>query len=157
MQEALPLPIAQDMVALRPMTPREVAEADYAISGLSARYHWLQFFRPQLTEDVVSSLHLERLPDGMRLRLAGLVVCRQKPGTARGFMFVTLEDEWGLSNVIVRPDVYARYRTLWRLEPLIVVGGTLQRRDGTTNVMAETITPLPVGEAMAMPASKDFS
>ncbi|HLZ71622.1 MAG TPA: error-prone DNA polymerase [Dehalococcoidia bacterium] len=160
LQEALPLPIEQDMAPLRPMTPREQAEADYAISGLSARWHWLEFFRPYLTDDVVSSLQLERLPDGTKLRLAGLVVCRQKPGTAKGFMFVTLEDEWGLSNVIVKPAVYERYRTLWRLEPLIVVAGELQRRDGTINVMAHTIAPLPVGEepeAPTVPESHDFS
>ncbi len=155
-QEALPLPIAQDMVALTPMTPRAEAEADYAISGLSPRYHWLQFFRPQLAEDVVSSRQLERLPDGTTVRLAGLVVCRQKPGTAKGFLFITLEDEWGLANVAVRPDVYERFRSLWRLEPLVVVRGVVQKRDGVVNLMAQQVEALAGADLPSVPDAHSF-
>ncbi len=156
-QEALSLPVEQDMVDLPLMTEYEEALADYAISGLSTRYHWMQFFRPRLGEDVVSSDRLHALPDGTPLRIAGLVVCRQKPGTAKGIFFLTLEDEWGLSNVIVQPGLYERYRTIWRMEPLIVVRGVLQQRDHTTNLLATGVEPLPKKPLMAMPRSKNFS
>ncbi len=155
LQEALPLPVDQDMVQLPPMRANEEAEADYAITGLSAQYHWMQFFRPGLGEGVVSSLQLDHLADGAPLSIAGLVVCRQRPGTAKGFLFVTLEDEWGLSNVIVRPKDYERQRLTWRMESLIVVHGTLQRRDGVTNVMAARVEPLQAGNP-ATPRAKSF-
>jgi error-prone DNA polymerase len=154
-QQPLPLPVEQDMVALRPLTAREAAAADYAIMELSPRYHWMQFVRPHLGEGVLSSRHLEHLPDGMRLRLAGLVVCRQRPGTAKGFLFVTIEDEFGLINLIVRPAVYERYRLIWRTAPVIIVGGTLQRREGLVNLLADTVTRMQVGST-TMPAAKSF-
>src|SRR5581483_10520743 len=97
-----------------------------------------------------------QMRDGERVRVAGLVVCRQRPATAKGFLFVTLEDEFGLANVIVKPPVYERFRLLWRLEPVITVSGVLQRRDGTTNVVAAHIEPLSVTPEQAMPAAKDF-
>jgi error-prone DNA polymerase len=156
-QEALALPVEQDMVELQPMTSYDEAIADYAISGLSTRYHWMQFFRRHLAEDVISSRRLQAMPDGTPLRVAGLVVCRQRPGTAKGFLFVTLEDEWGLSNVIVKPDVYERLRMLWRTEPLLIVRGVLQNRDGVPNVIAINAEALPVEKTITVPHSKDFS
>jgi error-prone DNA polymerase len=70
------------------------------------------------------------LPDGAAVEVAGLVVCRQRLGTAKGFVFLVLEDEFGLVNVIVRPDLYQRQRLLVRTEPFVVVRGELQRRTG---------------------------
>jgi error-prone DNA polymerase len=156
LQEELRLPIEQDLVTLPEMTPQEEAEADYAVSGLSPRYHWMQFFRPRLNEGIATSVMLDRLRDGERVRVAGLVVCRQRPATAKGFLFVTLEDEFGLANVIVKPPVYERFRLLWRLEPVITVSGVLQRRDGTTNVVAARVEPLSVTPEQVMPSAKDF-
>jgi error-prone DNA polymerase len=79
------------------------------------------------------------------LELAGLVVARQRPQTAKGFVFILLEDEGGMSNVIVHPDVYDRYRLAIRGEPLLRVKGKLARDDGTENVIAEEVTALAVG------------
>lgn len=155
-QEALPLPVTQDMATLRPMTAREETAADYATTGLSPHAHWMQFVRPHLDEGVASSKHLHQLHHGLSVRIAGMVVCRQRPMTARGFLFLTLEDEFGLVNIIVRPAVYEQFRRLWRDEPLVIVRGVLQRRDGVTNVIAVHVTPLSVHERIALPESKDF-
>jgi error-prone DNA polymerase len=74
--------------------------------------------------------------------VAGCVVCRQAPGTAKGHVFLTLEDEQGLINVILRPPVYQRYRQIARLEPIIIVEGTLQQHDGIVNVVAGRLRPI---------------
>jgi error-prone DNA polymerase len=93
--------------------------------------------------------------------VAGLVVARQRPETAKGFVFVLLEDEAGMSNVIVRPDVYERYRATVRGEPFLWVHGTLAKDDGTVNVLAEEVEGLQCGaflQAMrrVAPDSKDW-
>ena len=79
---------------------------------------------------------LAQRQDGQEVRVGGLVVCRQRPGTAKGFVFLTLEDEWGLVNVIVRPDVYRQYRAVLRDSSLVAVVGRLQKAFSTTNVLA---------------------
>lgn len=151
-QLALPLLTEQDMVALRPMTDWDRMVADYTILGLSPGHHPMAFLRPRLHEGVVPSRMLESLPDGAAVQVAGLVVCRQRPSTARGFVFLVLEDELGLVNVIVKPDLHERQRSLVRTEPFVIVRGRLQRRDGTVNVMAESFTPLEAKQTVSPPA-----
>lgn len=141
-QLALPLPTVQDMVALAPVSAWDRMAADYAILGLSPNAHPMAFLRPRLHEGIVTSQMIESLPNGAKLEVAGLVVCRQRPGTARGFVFLVLEDEFGLLNVIVKPDLYEEQRTLVRTEPFMTVKGQLQRRDGITNVMAKSFKRL---------------
>jgi DNA polymerase III alpha subunit len=80
------------------------------------------------------------------VQVAGLVVARQRPETARGYTFVLLEDEAGMMNAIVRPDVYERDRIAVRSEPFIQVIGTIARDDGTVNIVAEEIRPLNLGQ-----------
>jgi DNA polymerase III alpha subunit len=94
---------------------------------------------------VVQSDALPRLEHGSWVEVTGLVVARQRPETAKGFIFVLLEDEAGMVNVIVRPDVYERYRTAVRGEPLLWVRGKLAKDDGTVNVIAEEARGLKVG------------
>jgi error-prone DNA polymerase len=161
-QLALPLPTEQDMpsfgpsgFALPPVTEWERMVADYAITGLTTSRHPMSFLRPRLHEGVAPSSALEALPDGTALEVAGLVVCRQRPGTAAGFVFLVLEDEFGLVNVVVEPGLYERQRTLVRSQPFVSVGGRLQRRDGTVNVIAERFQVLPVGPALA-PEAHNF-
>jgi len=98
-----------------------------------------------LPPGVVQSDALPRLEHGSWAEVAGLVVARQRPETAKGFIFVLLEDEAGMVNVIVRPDVYERYRTAVRGEPLLWVRGKLAKDDGTVNVLAEEAAGLKVG------------
>jgi len=93
--------------------------------------------------------------------VAGLVVARQRPETAKGFVFVLLEDEGGMSNVIVRPDVYDRYRAAVRGEPFLWIRGKLAKDDGTVNVLAEEIEGLQCGSFLkamrqVAPDSKDW-
>ena len=94
---------------------------------------------------MVQSDALPRLEHDSPVEVAGLVVARQRPETAKGFVFVLLEDEGGMTNVIVRPDVYDRYRSAIRGEPLLWVRGTLAKDDGTVNVLAEEAQGLQCG------------
>lgn len=141
-QLALPLPVDQDRVELRPMGAWEQMAADYAIIGMSPRYHPLGLLRTRLPQHLVTSRALESLPHGIGVELAGLVVCRQRPGTAKGITFLLLEDEVGLINVVVHPDLYLRERTLVRGEPFLIIKGKLQKRQGTINIVAQEITAL---------------
>ncbi len=155
-QAPLPLPTEQDEVPLRDLTPWERLVADYAVLNLSPNHHPMGLIRPHLHEGLASTAHLDRLPDGSSVSLAGLVVCRQQPGTAKGFVFLVLEDELGLANVVIKPQIYPRYRALVRTEPFLVVRGLLQRRDGITNVIAESFRPLQVPRELVAPAAHNF-
>jgi error-prone DNA polymerase len=90
------------------------------------------------------------------LEIAGLVVCRQHPMTAKGFVFLLLEDEFGLSNVVVKPGLYVSARSVIRSEPFLLVRGRLQKREGTLNVVAEKFTPLRVEASLVAPPAHNF-
>ncbi len=154
-QLALAMPTKQDMVALAPMSEWERMHADYLVLGLTPGRHPMSFLRPRFHEGIITSRMIESLADGAEIEVAGLVVCRQQPGTAKGFVFLVLEDEFGLVNVIVRPDLYEEQRGLVRSEPFVIVKGELQRRDGITNLMAQSFATLRVGEGLA-PAAHNF-
>ena len=141
-QLPIPLPVEQDMVELRPMGPWEQMANDYAIMGLSPRYHPLGLLRPRLPRRIRSTAEIPRIPDGTRIQVAGLIVCRQRPGTAKGITFLLLEDEIGLVNVIVYPDLYGERRHIVRGEPFLVIEGILKQSHNTTNLVAERIWPL---------------
>jgi error-prone DNA polymerase len=141
-QLALALPVDQDRVELRPMGPWEQMAADYDIIGMSPRYHPLGLLRARLPQHLVTSKQLESLPHGRIVELAGLVVCRQRPGTAKGITFLLLEDEVGLINAIVHLDLYLQERTLVRSEPFLVIKGKLQKTQGVINIIAQEIREL---------------
>jgi error-prone DNA polymerase len=155
-QMPLPLPTEQDEVPLRDLTRWERLVADYETMGFSARDHPMAAVRQVLGEGTVSTAHVETLPDGVDVQVAGLVVCRQQPGTAKGFVFLVLEDEFGLANVVVKPPVYLRYRALVRAAPFLMVSGRLQRRDGITNLIAESFRPLRVPRELVAPEAHNF-
>jgi error-prone DNA polymerase len=154
-QLALPLPTSQDMVPLAPMTGWDRMVADYAVLGMSPNQHPMAYLRPRFNEGIVPSRMLGSLPDGAAVEVAGLVVCRQRPGTAKGFVFLVLEDEFGLVNLVVKPAIHEKQRPLVRGEPFLIVRGELQRRDGTLNVIAERFTPLRAEGAPA-PEAHNF-
>jgi error-prone DNA polymerase len=116
--------------------------ADYDVLGLSPRYHPLGLLRSKLPERYVTTKDLEAMPDGLTIQIAGLVVCRQRPGTAKGIQFLLLEDELGLVNVVVYPSLYEERRLVVRGEPFILVAGRLQKKDDTTNIVATGIWAL---------------
>src|SRR5439155_9440938 len=111
--------------------------AEYAVLGFAAGGPPLSLLRGTLPPGVVQSDALSSREHATTVEVAGLVVARQRPETAKGFVFVLLEDEAGMVNVIVRPDVYERYRPAIRGEPPLWVRGKLARDDGTVNVLAE--------------------
>jgi error-prone DNA polymerase len=154
-QLALPLPVEQDMVQLNPMSDWERMTADYTVLGMSPGYHPMAFLRPALNESIVPTHMLEKLPDGAKVQVAGMTVVRQRPESAKGFVFLLLEDEFGLANIIVKPQLHDRERSLVRQEPFVIVEGTLERRDGTVNVAARHFRPLQVPHAIA-PAAHNF-
>ena len=155
-QLPLALPIEQDVVGLSDMTAWERMAAEYVNLGLSPRHHPLAFVRRTLHEGVVSSRHIDSLPDGAMVEIAGLVVCRQHPMTAKGFVFLLLEDEFGLANVIVKPQLYSERRDIIKTEPLLFVRGRLQRREGITNILAATFRPLKVAASLFAPPAHNF-
>ncbi|MDI6858336.1 MAG: error-prone DNA polymerase [Dehalococcoidia bacterium] len=155
-QLPLSLPIEQDTVELSDMTAWERMAAEYVNLGLSPTHHPLAFIRRALHEGVVSSKHLDSLSDGSMVELAGLVVCRQHPMTAKGFVFLLLEDEFGLSNVIVKPQLYNECRDIIKTEPLLLVRGRLQRKEGITNILAVTFRPLKVAASLITPPAHNF-
>jgi error-prone DNA polymerase len=125
---------------LRPMTESERLVADYAGMGLSIGRHPMALRRDELAMRGIlraSDLHVAR--QGRRVRVAGMVITRQRPGTAKGFVFLTLEDESGIANIIVRPDLFARDRLVIVEEQFLIVDGVLQNQDGVTSVRAEAV------------------
>jgi len=135
--------------------------AEYATLGFSAGVHPLSLVREALPPGLTPSNRLSELEGGAWCQVAGLVVARQRPETAKGFVFVLLEDEAGMSNVIVRPDVYDRYRATVRGEPFLWVRGKLAKDDGTVNVIAEEVEGLQCGAFLktmrrVAPDSKDW-
>lgn len=144
-QLPLELPIRQDQVEVRPMGPWDQMAADYAILGLSPRYHPLGLLRTHLPKHFVTVADLDHLPHGTELEIAGLTVCRQRPGTAKGITFLLLEDEFGLVNVIVYPKTYEQQRTIVRGEPFVIITGTLQKQNDTINIITKQIRPMEHG------------
>jgi error-prone DNA polymerase len=118
--------------------------AEYAVLGFATRGHPLDLLRDALPPGVVSSDALPQHDHGSEVEVAGLVVARQRPETAKGYVFVLLEDAAGMVNVIVRPEVFQAHRAAIRGEPLLRVRGTLAKDDGTVNVLAERVEALRV-------------
>lgn len=125
---------------LSPMTPVERVVADYEGTGLTLGPHPMALRRAELAlRGVLRAVDLPRCRHGRRVRVAGAVITRQRPGTARGVVFLTLEDETGIANVIVRPDLFDREKLAIVEEPFLLVDGTLQNQDGVTSVRAEQV------------------
>ncbi|MCC6315140.1 MAG: error-prone DNA polymerase, partial [Thermomicrobiales bacterium] len=115
----------------------------------------LGLLRARLPSDFATTADLATLPDGLRVRVGGLVVCRQRPGAANGITFLLLEDELGLINIVVFPALYEEQRHIVRGEPFLLVEGRLQRRNNTLNLVAERIAPLTAArDEFARPAER---
>jgi error-prone DNA polymerase len=140
-QLALPLE-PHEGPELRALSAWERMLADYGSTGVTLREHPLELMRPGLPADLHTSAELERGRDGRRVRVAGLVVARQRPATASGITFMLLEDEFGTINLIVPVQIHERFRLAVRAEPLVLAAGRLERREGTTNVLVDRIERL---------------
>jgi error-prone DNA polymerase len=158
----LPGPAARG--PLLPLTPLERVVADYDGTGLTIGPHPMSHRRAEMAlRGVLRATDLPKARGGRRVRVAGAVITRQRPGTAKGFVFLTLEDETGIANVIVRPDVYDAHRLSVIEAPFLLVEGILQQQEGVTSVRAERMYVVGGGPAAgegadAMPPvpSRDF-
>jgi error-prone DNA polymerase len=149
-QLSLPLPIPAPPT-LRELDSWERLVADYSSTGIAIAEHPMALIRPGLDERVATSSDLDRLANGTFVRVPGMVVARQRPATARGVVFMLLEDEVGTVNVVVPPPVYSRFRMAVRTASFARVDGKLERREGVVNVVARAIHPLATPD---QPASK---
>ena len=139
----LPLEFNDVKVSLPELTELEEMKVDYQVQGLSTKYHPMQVMRKQICRDgLLKSSEIAQLFPNTRVRIAGYVITRQRPAAAKGFAFMTLEDEEGTVNVVLKPGVYEKHRQVFKLEPLIVVEGVIQKRDESLNILADTLFPL---------------
>ena len=121
--------------ALPELSRFERTITDYETTGLSTGWHLVALVRPGLPPGVITAARLRETAHGTEVLVAGLVVARQRPATAGGIVFLLLEDETGMINCIVRPQVYERYRAVVRADPLLMAWGRLERHDRTINVL----------------------
>ncbi len=140
---------------LRRMQDGERLINDYAGTGLTTGHHPMFYRRPELRRlHVLSAAELQQRPNGQRVTMAGAVIARQRPGTALGFIFLSMEDETGIANVIIHPQLYERERILVTRGKFLKVHGKLQNTDGVVHVKAESLELLR-GEAIEV-RSHDF-
>jgi error-prone DNA polymerase len=167
-QLALPLEPA-DAPRLREMTPWELLIADYGSTKVTIDKHPLELMRPDLPAGVLASAELARAGHGTRVEVAGLVVARQRPATAKGVTFMLLEDEHGTINLIVPPPVHDRFRLAVRAESLVLAEGQVERiptgggdGEGVTNVVVARIRrlerpDLPVADVRHIEPARTWS
>ncbi|MFM7561719.1 MAG: error-prone DNA polymerase [Planctomycetota bacterium] len=135
----------------------EQVTADYQSVGLSLRAHPLAFCRPQLDEQrVTRAADLVTAIDGRQCRVAGLVILRQRPSTAKGITFVTLEDETGTANLVIKPDIWQRYYQICRTSSAWIAHGKLERRSGVIHVVVNRLEDLGGSAQTPRVHSRDF-
>jgi error-prone DNA polymerase len=140
---------------LRELDPFETTLADYRRSGITTGPHVMSHLRAALrARGVLAAVELRDLPDGARVRTAGLAIVRQRPGSAKGFCFLTLEDETGTSNAILTPRSFRRFRVPLHASPLLEIEGPLQNVDGVIHVRVQRLAPLAPREGL--PDSHDY-
>jgi error-prone DNA polymerase len=157
-QLALPLDLPAPP-SLRDLTEWEAMLADYGTTGLTTGEHPLALLRERMAPDTVTSRDLEELAHGCRVRMGGLVVARQRPGTASGIVFLLLEDEYGTINLVVPPQIYERHRLVVRTEPLMLVSGKLEKlaaAGGAINVLVDWVGSIDAPDQIVAEI-KDFS
>lgn len=147
-----------DVPALPPFSAEEEVRLDYALLGCApGGRHLMHYYREQMDRwRVTAAKDLNDVPHGARVRVGGVVAIRQRPGTAKGITFLSLEDETGVVNVVVMPDLYLRERRTLRLASLLAVEGDIERADGVTNIRARSIRAFGRGEEASVLLSKHF-
>jgi error-prone DNA polymerase len=153
----LPLQAAPEpVVAFVPLTAAERTAADYRTQAATAGVHPITHLRPWLTErGVVSAERFVDVPSGRWATVAGLVITRQHPESAKGFFFVTLEDESGFVNIIIRPDDFEQHRLVLTRSPLLSIAGIASHEQGAHTLKGRRFFPLDPG-SLAAPPSHDF-
>jgi error-prone DNA polymerase len=139
---------------LLPMTMPERVRADYETMNLTAGPHPMKLLREKLP-NIWRAIDLAKAKPGAIVQIAGNVICRQRPGTAKGFVFVSLEDETGVSNAIVDPDLFERFRLLITEEDFLIIEGEVQNSDNVVLIKTREIRPLAHDELVGS-ESHDF-
>ena len=152
------IPLPDDPRASFPsMTRQEEVRADFEATGVSADAHPVTFLRESLAaRGAVAIADLAQLRDGIKTKTAGLIIGRQHPTTAKGFVFVSLEDETGLLNVIISPQLFARQKTEITRYPLVMIEGQLQSATGSVSLKASQVIPLTKLHEQPDIRSRDF-
>ena len=146
-----------ETMLLTEMTPFEETAADYGSLGFSLKDHPMRFLRPMLAKNrVVTAAELAKRPDGRRVRVAGIVLNRQRPGTAKGVIFITLEDETGQANLIIRPAIAKQYRQVVRGSKVILAEGKLQNQQGVIHVLPTRLEDWSKALGRVKTRSRDF-
>ena len=149
------LPAPDDKSPLKIMNDEERLVADFRGTGMTVGPHPLAYHRARVSQmGVRRAADLSAIPSGRKVRIAGGVIARQRPGTAKGFVFLSLEDETGVSNAIVTPDLFQKNRLLLSSEQFLMVEGVLQNQDGVISVKASRVLPLNITRAQT--SSHDF-
>jgi error-prone DNA polymerase len=149
-----PLEESGEPSPLVPMNTEERLHADYHGTGVTIGQHPMAYRRAEMnTRGVTRAIDLAKVPNGRLVRIAGAVIVRQRPGTAHGFVFMSMEDETGIMNAIVAPATFDRYKFVVLAERYLVIDGVLQNLDGVISVKAGRIEPLHAGAA---PSSHNF-
>jgi error-prone DNA polymerase len=143
---------------LPPLKPVEIADADYRMTGLSLNGHPMQHLREILKPNGIRTAKdlLKNGRDGENAAHAGLVICRQRPGTAKGFVFLSMEDETGILNVIVTPQKFEAQALLISQSPLLLVRGVLQVEGRVVNLKAKTFRALRASAGEDWAPTHDF-
>jgi error-prone DNA polymerase len=127
------------------MTTDERLAADYLGTGLTTGPHPMAYHRETLRQDgILSAVELTLGHSNQSVCIAGCVIARQRPGTAKGFVFLSLEDETGIANVILAPDAFEQNRVTVTRNRFLLIEGVLQNQDGVIHVKAQQITPLNI-------------
>ena len=133
---------------LRRMTDEERLVADFRGTGLTTGPHPMAYRRAELKErGIRSASELAKLPDGAQVKVAGAVIARQRPGTAKGFVFLSLEDETGIANAILTPQLFQQDHTTVVYNQFLLIEGILQNQDNVVSVKASRVLPLPISSA----------
>jgi len=139
---------SQEPSPLKAMTPKERLFADFHGTGLTVGPHPLAQYRSHLErQGILPAAHLKQLPDGRFVSVAGAVIARQRPGTAKGFVFLSLEDETGIANVIITPQLFERDHGVVVHHSFLLIRGVLQNQDGVVSVKAGIIEPFQLADA----------
>jgi error-prone DNA polymerase len=142
---------------LPPMPLVEQVFADYRTSGMSLKAHPVGFFRQQLEAlRVTPAGELEKIRHGRHLRVAGLVLLRQRPGTAKGITFATIEDETGLANLVIRPEIWERFYRIARRSPAWIAHGCLENKEGVIHLVVNRLEDLSALLGDLRLKSRDF-
>jgi error-prone DNA polymerase len=142
------LPEQESASPLTQMTIEERLVADFSGTGVTVGKHPMAFHRAELKRmGIRAACELATLPHGRPTRIAGCVIARQRPGTAKGFVFLSIEDETGIANAIITPAVYEQFKQVVIYEKFLLIEGELQNQENVISVKAREIRPLQISKA----------